>query len=104
MNRKQKFFKINIDKFLEIVNPLAANDEHTRSGNLTFYQSWTPRMTLKSSPTHAPGISLISTDPLSSKVANFIKSGWQLKGSIDKSWLMVYIEEHTIQCSNIYGE
>ena len=34
-------------------------------GNLTFYRSWTPRMTPRSSATHAPWSGLISTDALS---------------------------------------
>ena len=43
-------------------NPLAANDEYTRFENLIFLWSWTPRTTYRSSATHAPGSSLISTD------------------------------------------
>ena len=39
-------------------------------------------MTPRSSATHAPGSSLIPTDALSPKTANFIKNGWDLK---DKS-------------------
>ena len=31
-------------------------------GNFTLYRSWTPRMTLRSYATHAPGSGLISTD------------------------------------------
>ena len=55
-------------------NPLTAFDEYTRYGNLIFSLSWTSR----SSATHAPGSGLISTDALSSKIANFIKYRWQL--------------------------
>ena len=59
---------------------LALNDEYTRSGNLIFFMVLTPKTTPRSFVTHAPGNSLISTDALSQKIANFIKNGWQLKG------------------------
>ena len=38
-----------------VANPLVAIDEYTRSGNLIFSWSWTPRTTPRSSVTHAPG-------------------------------------------------
>ena len=63
-----------------MLNLLVAIDEYTRSGNLIFLWSWTPRTTPRSSTTHAPGSCLISTDALSPKIANFIKKGWHLKG------------------------
>ena len=44
------------------------------------YRSWTPRMTPRSSATHAPGSGLISTDAPSPKMANFIKYVWHLNG------------------------
>ena len=55
--------------------PLAANDEYTRSGNLIFLWSWTP----KSFATHAPGSGLISTNALSRKIENFIEFILQCK-------------------------
>ena len=52
-------------------------------GNFKFYWSWTPRITPRSSATHAPGSGLISTDTARAqiaKIANFTKKLLQLKG------------------------
>ena len=59
---------------------LTAFDEYTRFGNLIFLWSWTPRMTPRSSATHAPGSGLISTDALSKKNSKFYQKSMVVKG------------------------
>ena len=51
-------------------------------GNFNFYGPGPLGWHLRSSATHTPGRSLISTDSLSSKVANFIKMWLELKREI----------------------
>ena len=71
--------KFNFSKFL--FNPLAANDEYTRSVNLTFFMVLDPRTTPRSSATNTPGSGRISTIKCTKfKKANFIKNAWHLKG------------------------
>ena len=54
-------------------------------GIFTFYRSWTPRMTPRSSATHAPGSGIVSTDALSLKIGNLIKMCLALKGLIRRN-------------------
>ena len=56
-------------------NPLRPHVQYSGQGKFHLLWSWTPRMTPRSSVTHAPWGCIISTDPLiSPKISNFIKN------------------------------
>ena len=75
-------------------NPLAANDEYTRIENLILLWSWTPtpKMTPRSSATHAPESGLALTNRQSPKKAHFIKNEWHLKCQASPHQYILFIK------------